>query len=598
MHQSSRVLVSIALAAGIPFESSWVWAQPSAETPPVAPPVAPPLSREDEARAHYDRGYRLIEAEDWAAAYAEFAEANRMFPTRSASTSAGVCLKKLFRYDEALDWFERVLREYPNLPRDVKAEALKELLELRGLVGTVNIFRSEAGSTIMVDGRFRGEYPLLSTLRLAAGSHLLRVYKEGFEPLNVTVDVAGGAVFLADGRLSPLVSGGKLRVEEQTGKVLDVLVDGTPVGQTPWQGAVAVGAHTLTLRGAEHIGALPKVVTVEARHEQTVVLVAERLDAELNVVPQPVGASVAIDSIFVSRGSWEGDIHPGKHTIKVLADGYFPSERTITVDRGRRESVKMALKKDPNALIWRSPGRFAAEMIGAFAVVPSFAGQIADCTDCDTSLAAGGAATAHIAYESWRGLGFGGTLGYVGITQTVANQPLGLNVVGVAAPDQGRVEDKLILNALRFGVWGGIRVRDNQFPIRARLGAGAIVGPLKVRRTGTYRAGGDAAMCNAGDLKCFDVGPLVESPVASYLYVAPEVRVGYRLLKQVEVSVGFEALLMFGLTTPRWNDDSPVRGQAHPVNAGPDGYGTFASEILTRSLSVALLPSIGIRYEL
>lgn len=568
-----------------------------AQTPPETPPQTPPPDLKAEATLHYEKARKLVAAKDWAAAYTEFVEANRLYTSKNAQSSAAVCLKNLHRYDEALERFDALLRDFNDVPADMKSAAQKEIVELRGLVGTIDIRNAEVGSTITVDGRLRGEFPMVLPLRVPAGSHLISLYKEGYETLLVRMNVLGGSIEPVDGRMRLLVKSGTLRVEEQNGQHLEVLINGTVVGKTPWEGLVGIGQHTVALRGDDQTGALPKTVEIAMNAKAAVVLLAEKLDAQLRITPSPVDASISIDSIFVSRGIWDGRLRPGKHVVKVIADGYFPKEQTVTIERGKLETVDVALKKDPSSIAWRTPGRFGLEAIGAFGMLPSFGGDVASCSTCDANLGLGGSGVVHITYETWKGLGFGGSLGYMSIGQTIEDRPTTLKIVGVTQPDLGFATDTLLLRALRFGVWGAYRFGSEKWPVRVRLGMGGMVGTLTDTRTGRFRLGGQAGACTEADLNCFNVGPLVEAPFVAYGYVAPEVRIGYRFSKHLEVSAGIEALVLFGLVRPKWNDAGPVSNKDHAVNAAADGYGTFDAESLIGTVSGAILPGVGIRYE-
>ncbi|HRI67309.1 MAG TPA: kelch repeat-containing protein [Polyangium sp.] len=567
-----------------------------AQTPPQTPSETPP-DLKAEATLHYEKARRLMAVKDWAAAYTEFVEANRLYTSKNAQSSAAVCLKNLHRYDEALERFDALLRDFNDVPLDMKIAAQREIVELRGLVGTIDLRNAEVGASITVDGRLRGEFPMVLPLRVPAGSHLISLYKEGYETLLVRMNVLGGSIEPVDGRMRLLVKSGTLRVEEQNGQNLEVLINGTVVGKTPWEGLVGIGQHTVALRGEDQTGALPKTVEIVMNAKAAVVLLAEKLDAQLRITPSPVDASIAIDSIFVSRGIWDGRLRPGKHVVSVVADGYFPKEQTVTIERGKLETVDIRLKKDPSSIAWRTPGRFGVEAVGAFGMLPSFGGDVTSCSTCDANLGLGGSGVVHITYETWKGLGFGGSLGYMSIGQTIEDRPTTLKIVGVTQPDLGFATDTLLLRALRFGVWGAYRFGAEKWPIRVRLGMGGVVGTLTDTRTGRFRLGGQAGACSESDLNCFNVGPLVEAPFVAYGYVAPEVRIGYRFSKHLEVSVGVEALVMLGLVRPKWNDAGPKSNEDHAVNAAADGYGTFGAESLIGTVSGAILPGLGIRYE-
>src|SRR6185369_14685078 len=167
----------------------------------------------------------------------------------------------------------------------------------------------------VIDGRERGDFPSPAPLRVAAGSHLVRVSRTGFLPFEARVDVAGGQTVRITARLLPLSRSGRLRVADQAGRVLEVVVDGAVVGKTPWEGALAAGDHVVFLRGADDLGTQPVSVPVELDRTATLTLAAEELAAEVRIEPVPVNAGVAIDGVAVGRGIWDGRLRAGPHRI-------------------------------------------------------------------------------------------------------------------------------------------------------------------------------------------------------------------------------------------------------------------------------------------
>src|SRR4051812_24685050 len=100
-------------------------------TPAPAPPTAPASATTDgptdaqkqEAKKHFDKGLALFDESAWDAALAEFLQSRTLFPTRAATKDAAVCLRKLHRFDEAVDEFESLLRDFQNTPADERAFA-------------------------------------------------------------------------------------------------------------------------------------------------------------------------------------------------------------------------------------------------------------------------------------------------------------------------------------------------------------------------------------------------------------------------------------------------------------------------------------------
>jgi hypothetical protein len=380
-------LVTLGVASFVLMNETFAQTEPSKpSTPPAA--ETQPASAADEAkelaRGHFTKGVAYQKQEQWGAALTEFLEARRLYPESASSTrNAVVCLQKLQRYDEALDLYETLLRDYGDrLPKDAKENAEKHLAEVRALVSTVDVKGALEGASIIVNGRFRGTTPLPGPLRIGPGHHEIRAYKEGYDPYGASVDVTGQQA--VDVTLTSLSTGGRLRVVEQRGRPLDVVLDGVVVGKTPWEGGVAVGEHVVLLRGSIDLDALPVCskdemvaapgklistplsnvelgtqpvqVRVELRELSTMTLTAESLDTWIRIEPTPAGATVAIDSEVVGRGTWEGRLRVGEHKVEFAAEGFVPETRIVKLESRKRKLVKVALGRDPFSELWRKPG--------------------------------------------------------------------------------------------------------------------------------------------------------------------------------------------------------------------------------------------------
>lgn len=347
-------------------------------------------AKRSEARSYFEKGLALFEKEEWDAALAEFVRSRRLYPTRAATENAAFCLRQLQRLDEALEMFEEMLK-FSNLPEAKHKTAKAAITELQERIGTLRIEGAEAGASIVVDGRYRGTLPLSGPLRVGVGTHEIRAFKEGSDPFGATIEVKGKEEAVV--QLRSLSTGGRLKLTEQRQRVLEVMVDGTLVGKTPWEGPLSVGEHLVTLRGNLDLDAIPECaaddegaaagkraarrgnvelgtqpVSVPIRlHEVTqLTLTAETLDTSLRVEPTPGGASVSIDSVVVGRGAWEGRLRVGEHKVEVQADGFLPRTQQVSLERGKRQVVKINLERDRSAAGFQATRNAAAGT--AFAV--------------------------------------------------------------------------------------------------------------------------------------------------------------------------------------------------------------------------------------
>lgn len=363
-------------------------AQPAPAT--SAAPAAPVQDEKDlearrsEARSSFEKGLALFETKAWDAALAEFVRSRRTYPTRAATENAALCLRQLQRLDEALEMYEEMLK-FSNLPDEKRKTAEAAIAELQGQVGTLRFEGAEAGASIVVDGRYRGTLPLSGPLRVGAGSREIRAFKEGSDPFGATVEVKGNEATVV--QLKSLSTGGRLKVTEQHQRVLEVIVDGSVVGKTPWEGPLSVGDHLVTLRGSIDLDAIPECapgdegaasvkqaarrgnvelgtqpvsVPIRLREVTKLSLMAEALDTSLRVEPTPGGASVSIDSVVVGRGAWEGRLRVGEHKVEVSADGFLPQTQKVSLEPQKRLVVKIDLERDRSAAGFRTTRNAAA----------------------------------------------------------------------------------------------------------------------------------------------------------------------------------------------------------------------------------------------
>ncbi len=554
----------------------------AAEKPPADEDEPPPVSAKtkQQAKRHFLKGIKLLRQQAWAPALAEFLLSRELYATRVATNNAGIALQRLQRYDEALDIFETLLRDF-KVPPAERTRAQHQIAELRALVGTIDIQGAEPGASIVISSEDRGEYPPVKPLRVAAGNHVVRVFKEGYEPFETRIDVAGGQLAFVTAKLQKLKDSGRLRVVERTGRTLDVLVDNVIVGKSPWEGRLAVGDHMVTLRGKGKIGAQPAKATVESQQLTQLSLVAEDLDASLRIDPTPPGASVWLDSVNVGSGVWLGRLKTGPHTIEVKAAGFLDGKRSVELEKGQRETLAIELERDEDAPQWRKPARWTIDGNASLVLAPTLGGDVADrCGDgCINPIGLGGLILVNGSYELGSGLGFGIELGYYIGTKEVEKREAELTPNGMTTANAGWATDSLRLSAFLAGATAGYHFGE-QVPVTLRVGAGVLYGQLRDERNGHFTAqhGGE-----------FDAFPVVDFPTATYVYIAPAARVGYRLTENLELSAQLQALLLVALAQPKWDPNIEVA-------AATDGIGRYSNESLMGSFVGMFAPGVNLRY--
>ena len=553
------------------FISSRAFAQPA----PVTPPAAPSESQQDDARNHFALGLAHFDREEWPAALVEFLKSRELFPSKGNTKNAAICLRKVGRYDESLNMFETLLRDFPDVSPTDRTLAQTEIAELQASVGTVEIKDAPSGSGITIDGIDRGKAPLKSALRLSAGTHNIRVTQEGALPFEARVDLAGKQNAVIHVRLGALTQAGTLHVSDHAGRTLDVIIDGGVVGKTPWEGALAPGPHTVWLVGEGNIGTPPIRTNVKVNEVITVDLISESLPGEIKISPQPSGAEVSIDDVVVGHGPWKGRLRSGPHKAVVRLEGYAPYTLEFTLgDKLSDLDVKL------QPAVEASHARISLELDASAAVGLLWGGDLSgNCSgSCSSSVPLGFEGIFHGDYTFSSGFGLGVHAGYLLLTHSLDGRTAEVTSPGRPISN-GTVKDALRLGGFAVGADAQFKVGD-VWPITLRLGVGALIASIRDSRTGSF----------IDSTKVSYNVDTAQSGSAIYVYVAPEVRFGRRFGEHFELNIGTQLLTLAALSSPSWNT-------AQTVSSGADGVGTFPKQSLAGSVVLAVTPGIGAKYE-
>jgi hypothetical protein len=192
------------------FSLLFVWLTISAE-PSTAPPadadvatLAP--SAAEMARAKAEEAEQLYQQRDLAGALTRLKEAFALYPSAKIHYNFGLVERALLREVDAIASFERFLAEAPEADGDRRADAARQLAELRAYVVTVQITCDTTGAEAFIDGRTVGTTPIVVPLRVSPGPHQVVVQKDGVPaPFVQRIEAAAGSVVVVNARLAPLV---------------------------------------------------------------------------------------------------------------------------------------------------------------------------------------------------------------------------------------------------------------------------------------------------------------------------------------------------------------------------------------------------------
>ena len=507
--------------------------------------------RKEEAKVRFQRGLELVQNESWDAALAEFLASRKLFPTRVALKNAALSLRQLKRYVEALAMYNELLTQFSSsIPPEERKTIDDALVQLKQTVGEVQINSDQPGSTVVLDGQQLPGLTPMGAVGVNAGTHTVRISKEGFEAAEAQVLVAGGQRETVNAKLKALSTIGKLVVREAAGKTLDVVVDGAVVGKTPrYEGVLSVGPHTVLLKGEGNLGTAPSQANVKENLAATLTLSAVELDSEIRIEPVPANASVFVDSVQIGNGVWEGRLQSGAHEIEIAGEGFVAYRKTTNLTKGKKELVKVRLERDLSNPMW-SAGfvpHLYLEVFGGGTWGPvGFGGDPEKNKKSGTAL--GFIAGARGGYQFVKGFSGELALGFFYMGEKLSRK------VTAAAEHDVTLESTDYKDETRFAapyaeISAAYQMLDKT-PLTFRVGGGVARAKATYKNDGTFSGvicDGAVDSCDEADMVPYSTKVTIpEEPRFLIVpFVAPEVRIGYRLSKKMflDFGVGFYLML-------------------------------------------------------
>jgi hypothetical protein len=128
----------------------------------------------------------------------------------------------------------------------------------------------------------------------------------------------------------------------------DIVVDGVKIGTVPMEALIPLtpGRHTLKITKP---GYAERTEIVDIRSGQ-------ELEFELDLLPyagvfkintNAVDASLWLDGKPFGTLPFDGEIPMGDHTLKVVAPGFHPSQKTLTIEGGQMVTLRFDLEPAP-----------------------------------------------------------------------------------------------------------------------------------------------------------------------------------------------------------------------------------------------------------
>jgi hypothetical protein len=226
----------------------------------------------------------------------------------------------------------------------------KVTAELGKGTGSIKVLTNRDDAEVWLDGEAKGKPPL-ELPNLAPGAHLVEVRAKGWKPREERVNVQSGqSTVLKLDVTDKAIAGtiGRIRVISPVPEA-EVLIDGAPVGNAPYESDVAAGPHYVSVQKAG-FGRFEKQIAVD-EGKTTSVTADLRAAGGLRVIANVDGAEVLLDGRPVGRTPLVLEtIESGDHVVTVRQPGFADQVSKIRVDGGQQASVNAVLAEDPSKI--------------------------------------------------------------------------------------------------------------------------------------------------------------------------------------------------------------------------------------------------------
>ncbi len=225
---------------------------------------------------------------------------------------------------------------------------------------TLAVSSEPPGGSVTIDGTPRGTTPC-SVDRVAAGEHAVVIALDKFKPWTRSLKVQAGDELKLAATLEKQPA--SLRISSDPAGA-SVFVNDEPRGKTPVVVDNLVSGDIAVRVDLAGYAVATQTVTLAAAEEQPVVFQLVRNVGSLEVTTAPANVHVLVDGMdrgATQPGDSEGvsavlrldDLQAGSRRVQLKAQGFFPMERTVTIERGGTASLKEAMKRkfEPNTAI-------------------------------------------------------------------------------------------------------------------------------------------------------------------------------------------------------------------------------------------------------
>ncbi len=323
------------------------------------------------ARAHFQDGLASAQRGELERALNEFRSAYRIQPHFSVLYNIGQAEATLGHPIEAIDAFERYLKDGGQQVRADRQQTVRELIATnKKLIGQLRIVAAAPDRTrIWLDGTELGPDRLAAPIALKTGEHTV-LYVTGLgnpTTQRVTITSTKTEEVRIDAPAEGAQEPGQLTIScAVPGVTVDI--SGGPRLMTPFKGPVVVPAGQVTVRFTRagyrqverELRMAPRGTVSVDCNQQTLTQLSPEVRAGLRVLTTPAGAEILVNGQpFVGA-----PLPAGPHHLRVERSGFVPLTTTVKLTAGRTLAFDATLRPTAAEVDRREQARSRRHKLG------------------------------------------------------------------------------------------------------------------------------------------------------------------------------------------------------------------------------------------
>lgn len=216
-------------------------------------------------------------------------------------------------------------------------------VELEPETAAVMITSDPEAAAVTFQGKRLGITPLVIP-NLRHGNYTAELYRHGFNKQTAVWSVNSAVPVRV--KVSMDSNLGLLSFDSSPSNAA-VIMDGRPVGRTPFKEQVEEGKHTLEIRRTGYVELRKTVLIKSGRKTELPLLVLEEKSSSIRIDSQPGGAKITVNGRpYGDTPQKISNLKPGKYSIKLEKKGFDPAGRIINLPPG--ENLDLMFNLDSN----------------------------------------------------------------------------------------------------------------------------------------------------------------------------------------------------------------------------------------------------------